>query len=80
MTDDELAKQFELNAEHFAEYLKQLGYVKQKKANWLNTDDYCDEWECDNCGYTVDCDGHPTNWDYLYCPHCGAKMIERDES
>lgn len=51
-------------------------YPKQKTGHWILTDDdfvYCSE--CGDSYYP-----RPIDASWYYCPHCGAKMIESQES
>jgi Zn finger protein HypA/HybF involved in hydrogenase expression len=38
-------------------------------AHWIDTPNY---WKCSNCGETY----WSMNREFIYCPHCGAKMDE----
>ena len=51
------------------DYLIDSNVNIQKIAKWIDSDPL--EWECSNCHYKVE------RWNNtLYCPSCGAKMIE----
>jgi len=46
-------------------------------AQWLNRGDFAAGWwECSACRRWCEMRGNL----YSYCPHCGAKMDERDEN
>jgi hypothetical protein len=51
-----------------------------KTGHWVGIDEYPHEdYECDNCGVIhTFIDGHTAQ--YNYCPNCGAKMVEPQES
>ena len=54
---------------HAADYLIDNNVNIQKIAGWIDSDSLA--WECSNCHYKVE------RWNNtLYCPSCGAKMIE----
>lgn len=43
----------------------------EKTANWVALDDYpYEDWECDNCSYTIFGVEEP----YRFCPNCGRRM------
>ena len=52
--------------------------LERKTGNWVGVDDEpCEVWECDRCGYIMECyEDDRTN----YCPNCGAQMDERREN
>ena len=47
---------------------------KQKMGRWIDTDNYYRRWKCSECGY------HTRDEEPNYCPYCGAKMVEPQES
>jgi len=56
-----------------------------KTGHWVEIDDEPHEvWECDNCGFIIDGSGCIEPYEYRdiynYCPNCGAKMVEPQES
>lgn len=60
--------------------MRELGYEPIKHGRWkvlhgvLAGDDiYGDMGECSNCGL------HLRNYEWNYCPNCGAKMDEQQE-
>lgn len=57
-----------------------------KTGHWIEdtngtyTDNH-DTWECSECGHAqILLEGTPKDNDYNYCPNCGAKMFEPQES
>jgi ribulose bisphosphate carboxylase small subunit len=63
-----------------------LGYKEGKSkqepktGHWVGIDEYPHEdYECDNCGFIhTFIDGHTAQ--YNYCPNCGCRMVEPQES
>ena len=52
----------------------QLEYEKPKTGHWHEIPKYKDiAWRCSECE-------HFTTWKHKYCPNCGAKMVEPQES
>jgi rubrerythrin len=56
-----------------------------KTGHWIDTDEEPHEvWECDHCGFVIDGSGCIEPYEYRdtykYCPNCGAKMFEPQES
>ena len=48
-----------------------------KTRHWVHDDECKEHGHCDKCGYKTDLvDGEP----HTYCPRCGAKMVEPQES
>ena len=46
---------------------------------WISKNPHGYEWifVCSNCGYV---DGYPFNDRHNYCPNCGAKMDEKEDT
>ena len=74
---DYVASGYADSAEDFEEYSRiicQLPSVTQKSGKWIDREVYdADRWKCSACGRT-----EPYREDY--CPNCGAKMVEPQES
>ena len=56
----------------------------ERTGNWVEIgDEPYDEWECDRCGFVIDGSGciDPEEYRdiYIFCPHCGAKMLKEGE-
>jgi len=75
-----------LNAEQFIHLLPPVRPQEPKTGHWIEdtngtyTDNH-DTWECSECGHAqILLEGTPKDNDYNYCPNCGAKMIEPQES
>lgn len=54
-----------------------------RKGHWVAIDEEPHEdYECDNCGYTISTytANIEPHTEYKYCPNCGAKMVESQES
>jgi len=52
---------------------------KEKTGCWIGIDEEPHEdWECDNCGFVIWADENIEK--FHYCPNCGRKMIEPQES
>lgn len=50
-----------------------------RKGHWIGIDeDPHEDWECDNCGFVIWADENIEK--FHYCPICGAKMVEPQES
>jgi DNA-directed RNA polymerase subunit RPC12/RpoP len=76
------------NYESVCKAINDLPSVKQepKTGYWIEdtngtyTDNH-DTWECSECGNAqILLEGTPKDNDYNYCPNCGAKMVEPQES
>lgn len=53
--------------------------AEPKTGHWiLKTEDW-NKWTCSECGYTERTDIH-VSLGYDFCPKCGAKMVEEQES
>lgn len=64
--------------EIFSAYLRELPSVTQKSGKWIERDKrvyyaYWERYKCSKCG-------HYGDNDYKFCPNCGAKMVEPQES
>ena len=51
------------------------------KGEWMqedHTDEILNIWRCSNCkeDFCSEVGGHPKEWNYNYCPNCGAAMTE----
>lgn len=67
----------------FADRCRECG--KMRKGHWIAIDEEPHEvWECDHCGFVIDGSGCIEPYEYRdiykYCPNCGAKMFEPQES
>lgn len=54
-----------------------------KTGHWIGIDEEPHEdYECDKCGYTISTytANIEPHTEYKYCPNCGAKMVEPQES
>ena len=56
-----------------------------KTGHWIGIDEEPHEvWECDHCGFVIDGSGCIDPYDYRdtykYCPYCGARMVDEQES
>ena len=64
---------------NFWERLQKLPPVtpKEKTGKWIYTGDYITDGmlKCSSCGYE-----HDVADRFLYCPNCGARMVEPQES
>lgn len=65
--------------------VKALPSVKQEPmtGHWVDIDEEPHEdYECDKCGYTISTytANIEPHTEYKYCPNCGAKMVEPQES
>ena len=52
--------------------------------HWVEIgDEPYDEWECDECGFTIDGSGcidpYAYRDIYRFCPHCGCRMVSEEE-
>ena len=59
--------------------------AEPKTGHWIGIDEEPHEvWECDHCGFVIDGSGCIDPYDYRdtykYCPYCGARMVEEQES
>ena len=50
--------------------------VPVRHGTWKTVEDWDgdEHYQCSECGAEFVFDGTPSDNDYLYCPHCGAKM------
>lgn len=64
----------------FGDELKALPSVTQKSGKWIYRRE--DKYSCSKCGTTtrVDESGIDEKPMYKFCPYCGAKMVEPQES
>ena len=58
----------------------QLEYERMEKATWQqinkNEVNVIPQWKCSECGAEFEC----WDMDFEYCPRCGARMVEPQES
>ena len=54
---------------------------KVEHGNWIMKNEFagCINWQCSNCGklFKLFKGSTPKDYNYDYCPNCGAKMNER---
>lgn len=50
-----------------------------KTGHWICTIEDWNKWTCSECGFCKRTDIH-VSLGYNYCPNCGAKMVEPQES
>ena len=76
ITDEQ--REFAENVRYAAERMKPADAVPVKHGRWETVEDWDgdEHYKCSVCGAETFCDGDPDDNDYLYCPHCGAKMEE----
>ena len=71
------------DVEQVCKWIDALPSVTQKSGKWIAIDEEPHEdYECDKCGYVVStftANIKPSE-EYKYCPNCGAKMFEPQES
>ena len=78
--------EYNLTAKHIEDAVKQLPSVtsQQKIGHWIY-DNATYNWRCDKCGETPKTMGYVGSDKFMaehfkFCNHCGAKMIEPQES
>lgn len=58
-----------------------IGLLKEQKpktGKWILADDDANAWECSECGALQQIiDGNPSENNWYFCPHCGAKLKEQ---
>ena len=59
--------------------MRKLPSVTQKSGKWILTIEDWNKWTCSNCGYVKRTDIH-VNIGWKYCPNCGCRMVEPQES
>ena len=49
---------------------------------WIVVEKMLNIWACSNCKeeYCSETGGTPSQWDYNYCPNCGARMEAENDS
>lgn len=65
----------------FADRCRECG--KMRKGHWIAIDEEPHEdYECDRCGYIAStwCEYIKPSDEYNYCPNCGCRMVEPQES
>jgi hypothetical protein len=67
------------------EVLAIIEETEPKTGHWIGIDEEPHEvWECDHCSFVIDGSGCIDPYDYRdtykFCPNCGTKMIEPQES
>ena len=66
------------NAILFKEYMRGRRDAEAVQGEWKRVETRTYKGECTNCGFRhIFMDGHDSQ--YRFCPHCGAKMVERRE-
>jgi len=81
---DYVASGYADSAEDFKEYSRiicQLPPVtpQQKYGKWILTIEDWNKWTCSKCGYVKRTDIH-VNIGWKFCPSCGCRMVEPQES
>ena len=73
------------DAQKFKETIKALSPVTpiRPKGAWTAIDEEPHEtWECDHCGFVIDCSGcvDPTEYrdTFKFCPRCGTEMVKAE--
>ena len=81
MVEEELTEDFKDGIKMVLELLKTEPSVApaMERGSWVPVDDEPHEdYECDHCGRIVYCEGD-VDFEFKYCPECGAEMWEGDE-
>jgi len=60
-------------------YIGDMPSVTQKSGKWILTIEDWNKWTCSNCGYVKRTDIH-VNIGWKFCPNCGCRMVEPQES
>ena len=67
------------NAADCIRYIDAADVEPVRHGYWISKNPHGYEWTfvCSNCDYV---DGYPFNDRYNYCPNCGAKMDEKEDT
>lgn len=54
----------------------------RKTGHWIKTDNMLNIWKCSECNeeWCSEVGGNPLEYDYHYCPNCGASMLKEAEN
>ena len=88
--DDAISRQAAIDVvsgidRHFVKYIKELPTVTpiQRTGHWIEKDGFDGDvyYDCSECGESwTTIEGTPWQNGMCYCPNCGAKMVEPQES
>ena len=71
--DAEVSYTYESNGTYYG-MREGIEFAKEKTGKWIDTDNYYQRWKCSECGC------HTRDAEPNFCPNCGAKMVEPQES